>query len=90
MTTVSIEEATRTLPNLVEESRSGTIVIRDEAGDAAMLISLRPRQVTEDRRQAAIDEMYRLSEKISAELEESLAKDGLTLEEFMADVLTDV
>jgi len=90
MTTVSIEEATRTLPNLVEESRSGTIVIRDEAGDAAMLISLRPRQATEDKRKAAIEEMHRLSEKISAELEESLAKDGLTVEEFLADVLTDV
>ncbi len=90
MTTVSIEEATRTLPNLVEESRSGTIVIRDEAGDAAMLISLRPRQATEDKRKTAIEEMHRLSEKISAELEESLAKDGLTIEEFLADVLTDV
>jgi len=90
MTTVSIEEAARTLPDLVEESRGGTIVIRDDAGDAAMLISLRPRQVTKDKRKAAIEEMHRLSEKISGELEESLAKDGLTVEEFMADVLTDV
>ena len=55
-----------------------------------MLISLRPRQVTEDRRKAAIEEMHRLSEIVSAELEESLAKDGLTVEEFLADVLTDV
>lgn len=90
MTTVSIEEAARTLPHLVEESRTGSIVIRDGSGDAAMLISLRPRQVTEDRRKAAIEEMHRLSEIVSAELEESLAKDGLTVEEFLADVLTDV
>jgi hypothetical protein len=90
MTSVSIEDAARMLPLLVEESRAGGIVIRDQIGDAAMLISLRPREATEDSRQAAILEMQRLSEKISAELEESLAKDGLTVEEFLADVLTDV
>ena len=90
MRTVSIEEAARTLPDLVEESRSATVVIRDGAGDAAMLISLRPRPATEGKRKAAIEDMHRLSEKISAELEESLAKDGLTVEEFLADVLTDV
>jgi antitoxin (DNA-binding transcriptional repressor) of toxin-antitoxin stability system len=90
MTSVSIEDAAKMLPLLIEEARAGTIVIRDQTGDAAMLISLRPREVTEDKREAAIQEMHRLSEKISAELEESLAKEGLTVEEFLADVLTDV
>jgi hypothetical protein len=90
MTTVSIDEAARDLPTLLHRAQTESIAIRDENGDTTMLLSLKPREKTAEERSAAIQRMNDLSRQASAELEESLAKDGITVEEFLADALADV
>jgi hypothetical protein len=88
MTTVSIADATKDLPALLQRAQTDTVLIRDENGVETMLVSLRPK--TDAERDAAWDRLEALSKQASAELEESLARDGITVEEFLADALADV
>jgi len=53
-----------------------------------LLLSLRPKTDAEHRQ--AVERMHELAQQASAELEKSLAKDGITVEEFLADALADV
>jgi antitoxin (DNA-binding transcriptional repressor) of toxin-antitoxin stability system len=88
MTTVSIEEAARKLPELLQRAQTESVYIRDDQGISTLLVSFRPR--TDAERQQAIARMQELAEEASAELELSLAKDGIAVEEFLADALADV
>ena len=88
MLTVSIAEAVETFPALLERAQTESVYIRDGQGFETLLLSLRPR--TESEHRQAVEQMSQLAAEASAELEMSLAKDGITVEEFLADALADV
>jgi hypothetical protein len=87
MTTVTTIEAAAALPELIERSRSETVVIRDGDRDVAYLIS--PEQMERERvaKVAAFREACHLA---SDELERSLAAEGISVEDFVADALKDL
>jgi hypothetical protein len=88
MTTVSIAEAEKDLSALLQRAQTESVAIRDNDGVETILLSMRPK--TEADLEAAWERMDTLSKQASAELEASLAKDGITVEEFLADALRDV
>jgi hypothetical protein len=88
MLTVSIDEAVQTLPALLERAQTESVYIRDGQGVETLLLGLRPK--TEFEYRQAVERMSQLADEASAELEMSLAKDGITVEEFLADALADV
>jgi hypothetical protein len=88
MTTVSIADAEKDLPALLQRAQTESVAIRDKDGVDTILLSMRPK--TNAERDAAWERIDALSKKASAELEASLAKDGISVEEFLADALADV
>jgi hypothetical protein len=88
MLTVSIEDASKDLHALLQRAQTESVLIRDEDGVETLLLSMRPKTAAE--REAAWKRIDALSRQASAELEASLAKDGITVEEFLADALSDV
>jgi hypothetical protein len=87
MTTVSIAEAIETLPDLMKRAQTESVYIRDEHGTEAMLLSMGSRTAAE--REEAWRHADALSKHASKLLEESLAKDGITVEDFLADAFAD-
>jgi hypothetical protein len=87
MTTVSIDEAVKDLPALLQRAQKESVTIRDKDGVDTILLSLRPK--TETEREAAWKRAEALSQQASAILEKSLANDGITVEQFLADTLAD-
>jgi PHD/YefM family antitoxin component YafN of YafNO toxin-antitoxin module len=87
MATVTIDEATKSLPTLLRRAHHESIIIRNDNGDDVMLLSLKPK--SEEERQAAWERLEQTSKVASAELAENLAKDGISIEEFLADALAD-
>jgi len=87
MTTVSTAEAAAELPELMARARHEQIAIRDGNGDLVYLVS--SEQVERERlaKVAAFEEACR---DASEELRRNLAADGITVEDFMAEVLKDV
>ena len=88
MTTVSIAEAEKDLSALLQRAQTESVAIRDNDGVETILLSTRTR--TEAECEAAWARIDALSQQASAELEASLAKDGITVEQFLADALSDV
>jgi len=88
MATVTIDEAAKSLPLLLRRAHSESIIIRNDDGDDVMLLSLRPK--SEDERRVARERLEQISKVASAELAENLAKDGISVEDFLADALADV
>jgi len=87
MTTVSIDEAAKTLPALMERAQTESVFIRDSQGVTSMLLSFGPR--TDDEREEAWRRAEILSVQGSRILEESLAKDGIAVGDFLANVFED-
>ncbi len=87
MMTVSIAEAVEKLPALLERAQNESVYIRDEHGTEAMLLPVGSRSAAE--REEAWRHAEALSEQASKLLEESLAKDGITVEDFLADAFAD-
>jgi len=87
MTTVSTAEAKETLPELI--GRREPVMIREGDQNVAMLISLVPKQFNEEERQLRWSRFLKTRDSVAAELEASLAKDGITVEEFLKDALED-
>jgi hypothetical protein len=87
MVTVSIAEAVETLTALLERAQTESVYIRDEQGAEAMLLPVGSRSA--DEREEAWRHAEALSEHASKLLEESLAKDGITVEDFLADAFAD-
>jgi hypothetical protein len=87
MMTVSIAEAAQTLPALLERAQTESVYIRDEHGLEAMLLPMGSR--SDDEKEEAWRRADALSEHASKLLEESLAKDGITVEDFLADAFAD-
>lgn len=87
MLTVSIDEAAQTLPALLERAQTESVYIRDEHGTEAMLLPMGSRSA--DEREEAWRHAEALSEHASKLLEESLAKDGISVEDFLADAFAD-
>jgi hypothetical protein len=88
MMTVSISDAAKDLQAILQRAQTESVSIRDEDGIETLLVSLRPK--TDAERKQAIERMDQLADEASAELEASLAKDGITVEDFLADALADV
>jgi hypothetical protein len=88
MTTVSIAEAEKDLSALLQRAQTESVAIRDENGVETILLSMRPK--TEAELEAAWERAEALSRIGSDILEKSLAKDGITVEQFLADALADV
>jgi hypothetical protein len=86
-TTISSSEAADDFIGVIERSQSAPVLIRDGDEDVAMVLSLRPRLKTEAERQAAWEKFERTRNRVAAELEANLAKEGITVEQFLADVL---
>jgi hypothetical protein len=87
MLIVSIAEAAEMLPALFERAQTESVYIRDKQGTEAMLIAVGSRSAAE--REEAWRRADALSEHASKLLEESLAKDGITVEDFLADAFAD-
>jgi hypothetical protein len=87
MTTVSIAEAEKDLSALLQRAQTESVAIRDNNGVETILLSTRPK--TEAELEAAWERADALSRTASDMLEQSLAKDGLTVEQFLADALAD-
>jgi hypothetical protein len=87
MLTVTIAEAVETLPALLERAQTESVYIRDEQGTEAMLLPIGSRSAAE--REEAWRRAEALSEHASKLLEESLSKDGITVEDFLADAFAD-
>ena len=87
MTTVSTAEAVAALPDLMARSRREKIAIRDSAGDLVYLVS--SEQIERERR-AKVDAFRESCRQASEELEKNLAAEGISVEEFMNDVLQDL
>ncbi len=87
MATVSISEAANTLPALLQRARSESVVIEDEAGDKSLILSLKLK--TEEERMAAVLKFEQTCHEVSAELAANLAKEGISVEDFLADLLAD-
>ncbi len=85
--TVSIAEAVETLPALLERAQTESVYIRDEHGTEAMLLPMGSR--SDDEKEEAWRRADALSEHASKLLEESLAKDGITVKDFLADAFAD-
>ena len=88
MTTISVDEAAKDLPALLQRVQQESVVIRDENGCETMLIRIGPK--TDAERGKSWDRLEALSREASKDLERSLAKDGISVEEFLADALADV
>ena len=84
MQTVSIAEATENLPQLIAELNAEPLFVLDDGKVIAMIASP---EAAEHERQASWRRFLVKRDQLAAELEASLAKDGLTVEEFLADVL---
>lgn len=88
MTTISVDEAAKDLPALLQRVQQEAVVIRDKNGFETMLIPIGPK--TEAERQKSWDRMESLSREASEKLEQSLAKDNISVDDFLADTLSDV
>jgi hypothetical protein len=86
-TTISSSEAADDFIGVIERSQSAPVLIRDGDEDIAVIFSLRPRVKTEAERQAAWEKFESTRNRVAAELEANLAKEGITVDEFLADVL---
>jgi hypothetical protein len=86
-TTISSSEAADDFIAVIERSQSAPVLIRDGDEDVAVVFSLRPRVKTEAERQAAWEKFERTRNRLAAELEANLAREGTTVEDFLADVL---
>ena len=84
MQTVSITEAAGKLPELVVETSKEPVYLVADGKIVAKLSSL---ETTELQREAAWRRLSLTCERLSLELETNLTKDGLTVDEFLADVL---
>lgn len=87
MTTVSTSEAVARLPELLKQGES--VVIREDGDDVAVIVALPSRVRTEEERSASWARLQELSQHVSADLERDLAKDGRTVDQFLADALAD-
>ena len=87
MTTVSTAEAAETLPELMLRAHSEKVAIRSEDGELVYLV---PSDDMERERLARIESFNAICRLASEELRRSLEADGLTVEEFMADVMKDL
>ena len=87
MTTVSTAEAVAALPDLMARSRHEKIAIRDGAGDLVYLVS--SEQIERERR-AKVDAFRESCRLASEELAKNLAAEGISVDEFMNDVLKDL
>ena len=86
MTTVTTAEAAANLPGLIERSRSEKVAIRDETGAVAYLVPAEQAERDQLIRILVFEESCR---QMSQELAKNLAAGGLTVEEFLADLLQD-
>jgi antitoxin (DNA-binding transcriptional repressor) of toxin-antitoxin stability system len=86
-TTVSTSEAAANLSTVIEQAKSSPVVIRDGDENVAMIFSLNPRRKTDEERQAAWQRFEETRNLVAAELEASLAKDGISVDDFLADAL---
>ncbi len=86
MQTVSIAEASEKLPELIAKLSGEPVLVLDEGKVIAMISSP---EAAERERQANWRRFLAVRDEVAAEFEANLAKDGLSSEEFMADVLRD-
>ena len=86
MQTVSIAEAKEKLPEILAGLNGSPVLVLDEGKVVGMLSSP---EAAEQQRQANWRRFLALRDAVAAELEVNLAKDGLTVDEFLADVLRD-
>jgi hypothetical protein len=86
MTTVSTSEAIQTLPELMERSRSEKVAIRDLDGSLVYLV---PSQPISGEQLAKVAAFETSRNALATELVGNLAKEGITVEEFVEDLLRD-
>ncbi len=86
MSTVTIDEARSSLPELLERVRIEPVVIRD--GDRELAILVSPKDF-ERERLTRIEAFQRSRDAMVAELEKNLARDGITVEQFVAELLSE-
>jgi antitoxin (DNA-binding transcriptional repressor) of toxin-antitoxin stability system len=84
MSSVTIDEVRSSLPELLQRVRVEPVFIRDADGEVAVLVSRRDFDL--DRRMK-IEAFERSRDAMAAELEKNLARDGITVEEFVKDLL---
>ena len=86
MQTVSIAEAKERLPEIIASLNGESVIVLHEGKVIAMISSP---EAAEEKRQASWRRFLVRREALAAEFEANLAKDGLTPDEFLADVLRD-
>jgi hypothetical protein len=86
MTTVSTNEAIQTLPELMERSRFEKVAIQNADGSLVYLV---PSSRVPEEQLAKVKAFEQARDAMASELAMNLAKDGITVEEFVEDVLRD-
>jgi len=86
MREVSQAEAIENLPILIQEARTHSVRIADEGGEDVFLVSARE---YERLRKAAIAEMREISERAGARVAAHAAELGISVDELVADLLSD-
>jgi len=79
-------EATENLPELIAKLESEPVLVLANGKVIAMISSP---EAAEQERKASWRRFLAKREQVAAEFEANLAKDGLTVNEFLADVLRD-
>jgi PHD/YefM family antitoxin component YafN of YafNO toxin-antitoxin module len=87
MDAVSIAEAREKLPEILANLNGAPVLVMDEGKVVGMISSP---EAAEQEQQAAWRRFLAKRDAVAAEFEENLAKDGLTVDEFLADVLSAV
>jgi prevent-host-death family protein len=84
MSTVTVDEVRSSLPELLDRVRREPVVIRDGDRELAVLVS---RADFDRDRLMKIEAFEKSRNAMVAELEKNLALDGMTAEQFVAELL---
>lgn len=85
MQTVSTAEACASLPELLKQVNDGPVLIREGEKDVAVLVSPESYDTTE--REKRFLRLKKLRDEASEELRANLAREGTSVDEFLAELL---
>lgn len=84
MSTVTVDEVRRSLPELLERVRAAPVVIRDGDRDLAVLVSPKDFELDHLRK---VERFESTRDAMVMEMERKLAQDGITMEQFVRELL---
>jgi hypothetical protein len=84
MSTVTVDEARSSLPELLERARVEPVLIRDGDRDLGVLVS--PESFERDHLRR-VERFEATRDAMVLEMEKNLARDGMTMEQFVKELL---